>query len=34
VTFFAGRHARTHTLPALTAWLVERSDELDPAKER
>jgi poly[(R)-3-hydroxyalkanoate] polymerase subunit PhaC len=34
VTFFAGRHARTHTLPALTTWLVERSDELDPAKER
>ena len=33
-TFFAGRHARTHTLPALTTWLVERSDELDPAKER
>jgi polyhydroxyalkanoate synthase len=34
VTFFAGRHARTHTLPALTNWLVERSDELDPVKER
>jgi poly[(R)-3-hydroxyalkanoate] polymerase subunit PhaC len=34
VTFFAGRHARAHTLPALTTWLVERSDELDPAKER
>jgi polyhydroxyalkanoate synthase len=34
VTFFAGRYAQTHTLPALTSWLVERSDELDPAKER
>jgi polyhydroxyalkanoate synthase len=34
VTFFAGRYARAHTLPALTSWLVERSDELDPAKER
>jgi hypothetical protein len=34
VTFFAGRYARAHTLPALTSWLGERSDELDPAKER
>jgi polyhydroxyalkanoate synthase subunit PhaC len=34
VTFFAGRYARAHTLPALTSWLVDRSDELDPAKER
>jgi polyhydroxyalkanoate synthase len=34
VTFFAGRYALKHTLPALTSWLVERSDELDPAKER
>jgi len=34
VTFFAGRHAFRHTLPALTKWLVERSDELDQPKER
>ena len=27
VTFFAGRYARAHTLPALTSWLVERSDD-------
>jgi poly(3-hydroxyalkanoate) synthetase len=34
VTFFAGRHAFQRTLPALTTWLVEHSDELDPPKER
>jgi polyhydroxyalkanoate synthase len=34
VTFFAGRHALRHTLPALTTWLAEHSDELDPPKER
>jgi polyhydroxyalkanoate synthase len=34
VTFFAGRHAHRHTLPALTKWLAEHSDELDPPKER
>ena len=34
VTFFAGRHALRHTLPALTKWLVEHSDELDHPKER
>ncbi len=34
VTFFAGRHALRHTLPALTKWLVDHSDELDPPKER
>ena len=34
VTFFAGRHAFRHTLPALTKWLVAHSDELDPPEER
>ena len=34
VTFFAGRHAQAHTLPALAKWLAEHSDELDPPKER
>lgn len=34
VTFFAGRHAMRHTLPALTAWLAEHSDDLEPGKER
>lgn len=34
VTFFAGRHALRRTLPALTEWLVEHSDELDPPRER
>ena len=34
VTFFAGRHARRHTLPSLTKWLAEHSDELNPPKER
>jgi polyhydroxyalkanoate synthase len=27
VTFFAGRHAQAHTLPALAAWLAEHSKE-------
>lgn len=34
VTFGAGSHAFKRTLPALSRWLAEHSDELDPAKER
>jgi polyhydroxyalkanoate synthase len=34
VTFFAGRHALQRTLPALTKWLVEHSDQLDLAEKR
>jgi polyhydroxyalkanoate synthase len=34
VTFGAGSHAFKHTLPALSRWLAEHSDELDPPKER
>jgi polyhydroxyalkanoate synthase len=34
VTFGAGSHAFKRTLPALTRWLAEHSDELDPPKER
>jgi len=34
VTFGAGKHAFKRTLPALSAWLADHSDELDPPKER
>jgi polyhydroxyalkanoate synthase len=34
VTFGAGSHAFKRTLPALSKWLAEHSDELDPPKER
>jgi polyhydroxyalkanoate synthase subunit PhaC len=34
VTFATGRHAFKHTLPALSKWIIDRSDELDPPKER
>jgi polyhydroxyalkanoate synthase len=34
VTFATGRQAFKHTLPALTRWIAEHSDELDPPKER
>jgi polyhydroxyalkanoate synthase len=34
VTFGAGSHAFKRTLPALSRWLAEHSDELDPPKER
>jgi polyhydroxyalkanoate synthase len=34
VTFGAGSHAFKRTLPALSSWLAEHSDELDPPKER
>jgi hypothetical protein len=34
VTFGAGSHAFKRTLPALTQWLVDHSDELDTPKER
>jgi poly[(R)-3-hydroxyalkanoate] polymerase subunit PhaC len=34
VTFGAGSHAFQRTLPRLSAWLAEHSDELDPPKER
>jgi hypothetical protein len=34
VTFGAGSQAFKTTLPALSRWLAEHSDELDPPKER
>jgi polyhydroxyalkanoate synthase subunit PhaC len=34
VTFGAGSHAFKRTLPALSRWLADHSDELDPPKER
>ena len=34
VTFGAGSHAFKRTLPALSQWLADHSDELDPPKER
>jgi poly[(R)-3-hydroxyalkanoate] polymerase subunit PhaC len=34
VTFGAGSHAFKRTLPTLSRWLAEHSDELDPPKER
>jgi polyhydroxyalkanoate synthase len=34
VTFGAGSHAFERTLPKLSRWLAEHSDELDPPKER
>ena len=34
VTFGAGSHAFKRTLPALSHWLAEHSDELDTPKER
>ena len=34
VTFGAGSHAFKRTVPALSRWISERSDELDPPKER
>jgi len=34
VTFGAGSHAFGRTLPRLSAWLADHSDELDPPKER
>jgi polyhydroxyalkanoate synthase len=34
VTFGAGSQAFKRTLPALSRWLAEHSDELDPPKER
>ncbi len=34
VTFGAGSHAFGRTLPRLSAWIAEHSDELDPPKER
>jgi poly[(R)-3-hydroxyalkanoate] polymerase subunit PhaC len=34
VTFGAGSHALRRTLPRLSAWIAEHSDELDPPKER
>jgi poly[(R)-3-hydroxyalkanoate] polymerase subunit PhaC len=34
VTFAAGRHAFTRTLPALADWIAAHSDELEPPKER
>ena len=34
VTFGAGSHAFKHTLPALSRWLADHSDELDSPKER
>jgi len=34
VTFGTGRQAFQHTLPALTKWIADHSDELDPPRER
>ena len=34
VTFGAGSHAFKRTVPALSRWISERSDELDPPKAR
>lgn len=34
VTFAAGRHAFKHTLPALSGWIADHSDELVPPRPR
>ena len=34
VTFATGSQAFKHTLPAIAGWIAERSDELDPPRER
>jgi polyhydroxyalkanoate synthase subunit PhaC len=34
VTFGAGRHAVQHTMPALTGWIKQHSDELPEPRER
>ena len=34
VTFATGSQAFKHTLPAIANWIAERSDELDPPRER
>ena len=34
VTFATGSHAFKHTLPAITQWIADHSDELDPPRER
>jgi polyhydroxyalkanoate synthase len=34
VTFGAGSHAFKRTVPALSRWISEHSDELDPPRER
>jgi polyhydroxyalkanoate synthase subunit PhaC len=34
VTFATGSRALNHTLPAIMEWITERSDELDPPRER
>jgi poly[(R)-3-hydroxyalkanoate] polymerase subunit PhaC len=34
VTFATGSQAFKHTLPSIAGWIAERSDELDPPRER